>query len=518
MLQSRKPDGTEESSGAPPSRTKGRVKAGLTLGSVLLGYLIVPMAMSGTSVALPRIAADLGGSGGALQWVVTGYFLAASCLMLVAGSLGDLFGRRRIFRIGAGLYMLSTFGAALAPHVLLLDVARTLSGVGAAGVMAGGGAILASTFQGAARTRAFAMVGTTVGIGLAFGPTFAGWLVSSVGWREMFAAFGIAGLLLLAGTLFMPESAAERHSRFDALGAVTFMLGIIGLMWGTNQVASAGWASPKVLGWIGAGLLMFVVFVAIERRAQSPVLDLKLLRGGPFTGWLLAALTTAVGTVGVLVYLPTYLQGAGGFSAGDAGTMMLAMTLPILVVPPLAGKLVNQGTSPRLLIILAIGLIAGGNAWLTVLAPGSGAAELTGPLLLIGVGNGLAVALIDAQAMEHVAPDRIGMASGLLNTMRGGANALVLAIFGALLVTLMASSVGGREVAGRVAAGDLGDDRTEFLTAQYTEAWHVVQWAVAALCVVSALVIHRLIGARPAHRADPEPLPQPAGTGAGEKE
>lgn len=362
------------------------------------------------------------------------------------------------------------------------------------------------------------MVGTTVGVGLAFGPTFAGWLVSTVGWREMFAAFAAAGVLLVAGTLFMSESAAEQRYRFDLAGSLTFMLGIIGLMYGTNLVASSGWASPKVLGCVGAGLLLFVLFVVVERRVHTPVLDLDLLRGGPFAGWLLAALTTAVGTVGVLVYLPTYLQGAGGYSAGDAGTMMLAMTLPVLLVPPLAGRLVNQGAPPRLLIILAIGLIAGGNAWLTVLAPGSGVANLVGPLVLIGVGNGLAAALIDAQAMEHVAPDRVGMASGLLNTMRGGANALVLAIFGALLITLMESSVGGREVAGRIAAGDLGEGRTEFLTTKYTEAWHVVLWAVAALCAVSALVVHRLIGLRPAHRDDPAPAPQLAGTAANEKE
>lgn len=164
-----------------PPDTEGRTRSALTLTSVLLGYLIVPMAMSGTSIALPRIAADLGGSGGTLQWVVTGYFLAASCLMLIAGSLGDLFGRRRIFAVGAVLYVVSTAAAAFAPHVLVLGAARTLSGVGAAGVMAGGGAILGSTFEGPARTRAFAMVGTSVGVGLAFGPTFAGWLVSALG-------------------------------------------------------------------------------------------------------------------------------------------------------------------------------------------------------------------------------------------------------------------------------------------------------------------------------------------------
>jgi MFS family permease len=488
-----------DQAGVPPGADSspgsgGRLRAALTLGPVLLGYLIVPMAMSGTSIALPRIAADLGGSGGALQWVVTGYFLAASCLMLIAGSLGDLFGRRRIFAVGAALYSLSTAAAAFAPNVLALDAARTLSGVGAAGVMAGGGAILGSTFEGPARTRAFAMVGTMVGVGLAFGPTFAGWLVSGLGWRAMFGAFAGAGVLLVAGTLFLRESAAEHPPRFDVPGTITFVLGIIGLMYGTNQVAEEGWTSPKVLGFLGAGLLMLAVFVALERRSTHPVLDLALLGGGPFTGWLLAALTTAVGTVGVLVYLPTYLQGAGDFSAGDAGTLMLAMTFPVLAVPALTGKLVNQGVSARFLITLAITLLAGGNAWMTVLAPDSGPAQLIGPLLLIGVGNGLAAALIDAQAMEHVASDRIGMASGLLNTARGGANALVLAVFGATLISLMQSEVGGREQAGRVAAGDLDGASRAFQAQQYTDAWHIVLWTVAALCLLSCLVIHRLVG------------------------
>lgn len=323
----------------------------------------------------------------------------------------------------------------------------------------------------------------------------------------MFGAFAGAGLLLVAGTLVLRESSAEHRPKFDLPGTVAFVLAIVGLMYGTNQVASAGWTSLRVLGFLGAGLLMLVVFVALERRTEHPVLDLALLRGGPFTGWLLAALTTAVGTVGVLVYLPTYLQGAGDFSAGDAGTLMLAMTLPVLAVPPLAGKLVNQGVPTRLLIALAVALIAGGNAWMTVLAPDSGAVQLVGPLLLIGVGNGLSAALVDAQAMEHVPPERIGMASGLLNTARGGANALVLAVFGAALISLMQSEVGGREQAGKVAAGNLDGGSRAFLAEQYTEAWHVVLWTVTALCVLSGLVIHRLVGttarttARPAEAA-----------------
>ncbi|MEU6107404.1 MFS transporter [Streptomyces albidoflavus] len=478
-------------------------RAALTLGPVLLGCLVVPMAMSGTSAALPRIAAGLGGGGGALQWVVTGYFLAASSLMLVAGALGDRYGRRRVFAAGAALYALSAFGAALAPQLLALNVARTLSGVGAAGVMACGGAVLAGAFEGPARTRAFALVGTAVGVGLAFGPTFGGWLVTALGWRAMFAAFGAAGVLLVVGAGFMAESRAARRTPFDLPGAAAFVLGAVGLMYGTNQAATYGWSSPRVLGWFGAGLLLLALFAARQRRTAYPLLDLGLLRGGPFAGWLLAALTAAVGTAGLLVHLPAYLQGAGGLSAGDAGTVLLALTLPVLAVPPLAGRLVNAGASPRLLILLGLGLVAAGNAWLTVLAPDSGAAVLTGPLLCVGAGNGLAAALVDAQAMAHVPPGRVGMAAGLLNTVRGGANALVLAVFGAALISLMAPSAGGREVAGRVAAGDLGDGPREALAEAYTAAWHSVLWAVAGLCAAAALAVHLLTRTRTRSRTGP---------------
>ncbi|MGW7516439.1 MFS transporter [Streptomyces sp. NPDC054796] len=494
---------TASGASAPDAGESGsRTGAGqvLTLASVLLGFLVVPMAMSGTSVALPRIAKDLDAGSGALQWVVTGYFLAASCLTLVAGSLGDIFGRRRVFRLGAIVYVGCTFAAAGVTDILLLDVARALSGVGSACVLAGGGAVLGSTFSGAARTRAFAAVGTTVGVGLAFGPTVAGWLVSAFGWREMFLVFAGIGVLVLLGTAFMRESRADVRPKVDVYGTIAFVIGMVALMYGINQAAEAGWGSVSVLGFLAVGLVVLAVFLQVERRSEFPVLDLELVRNRPFLGWLLAALTMSIGTVGVLVYLPTYLQGAGGLTAGESGMIMLAMTVPVLTVPPIAGKLVNMGIAPRTLIVTAMLLMAGGNAWLTVLQPGSGIGELIGPLVLLGAGNGMATALVDPQAMNLVGADRVGMASGLLNTVRGGANTLALALFGASLVSLIQTKVGERALAGRVAAGDLSGGPRADLAAHYTYAWHIVLWAVAAACVLAALTVHQLVRRRGRHR------------------
>ncbi|UQI47624.1 MFS transporter [Streptomyces sp. HU2014] len=465
----------------------------MTVLVVLLGFLTLPMSMSGTTVAIPRIGEDLHASGASLQWVVTGYFLTASSLMLVSGSLGDLFGRRRIFSIGAAVYTAGALGSAVVNDILLLDVARTLSGAGAAGVMAGGGAILASTFQGAARTRAFAAMGTMGGIGLAIGPTFSGWMVGGLGWRTTFGVFAAAGLVILLGTAFIGESRADHRPKVDRPGVASFIGGLALLMFGITQGAQAGWGSPRVLGPVAAGILLLVVFAAVERRSDHPVLDLTLVRDRRFMGWSLAALAVPVGSSGVLVFLPTYLQGVNGLSARDAGLSMLMLTAPVLVLPAAGGRLVNRGIPARFLVGLALLLLAGGNAWLTVLHPGISALALLGPLLAIGTGNGLVVGIIDAQAMSLVEPARVGMAAGFLNTVKGGANALVVAVVGAVLTSLIQARTGSAELAGKIAAGDLSGPAEALHAAQFTDAWHIVLWSVAALCALGAVTVHLLL-------------------------
>ncbi|MFI1258626.1 MFS transporter [Streptomyces netropsis] len=464
---------------------------------VLLGFLTLPMSMSGTTVAIPRIGDDLHASGAALQWVVTGYFLTASSFMLVSGSLADLFGRRRIFATGAAVYTAGALGSAVASDIALLDVARTLSGVGAAGVMAGGGALLASTFQGAARTRAFAAMGTVAGVGLAIGPTLSGWLVGGLGWRVTFGLFAGIGLVMLAGAAFVTESRADRRPKVDRPGVATFISGLALLMFGITQGAQAGWGSWRVLGPVAAGLALLVVFVGVERRSDHPVLDLTLLRDRRFMGWCLAALTVPVGSSGVLVFLPTYLQGVNGVSARDAGLTMLMLTAPVLFLPAIGGRLVNRGIPARHLVGVALLLLACGNAWLTVLHPGIAPLALLGPLLCLGVGNGLVLGIIDAQAMSLVEPARVGMATGFLNTVKGGGNALVLAVIGAVLTSLVQARTGSAELAGRIAAGDLSGPGRELHAAQFTDAWHLVLWSAAALCALSALTVHTLL-VRPA--------------------
>ncbi|MEV0649594.1 MFS transporter [Phytomonospora sp. NPDC050363] len=466
-----------------------RLRPAISLAVVLLAFAAVPMSISGAAVALPGIGADLGASGAPLQWVMNAYNLTFASFTLVAGSTADLIGRRRVFVIGATVFAAGSLLSAAAPGIVLLDVARALSGIGAAGVFASGGAILATTFDGAARTRAFAALGSAAGLGLAMGPTLSGWLVGALGWR---AAFGLNAALLtlaLAFAGFLAESRARRRPRLDVPGAVLFVAGLGALVLGTVQGPEWGWSSPGVLALLAAGIASLVLFAVVQRRSAAPLLDLSLVRNRRFLALCMVPVVTTFGFVTLLTYLPTYLVGASGFSAQRAGTILLLMTAPVLLAPPLAGALVNRGVPGRVLITLSLAMFAAGNAWLTVIGPATSVAVIAAPLLLIGLGAGVSFGVGDGMAMSLVEPEQAGMATGFLNTMRIGSEAIVIAVFGAVLVSLIGARLGSTELAAKVAAGDLSDGASATLAAGFTDALHIALYATAAVCAVGTVAI-----------------------------
>ncbi|RFU83042.1 MFS transporter [Streptomyces triticagri] len=473
---------------ADTPRRQGR--PALTLTIVLLGLLTLPMAMSGVTVALPRIGSDLDASGAALNWVVAGYFLAASSFMLVAGSLGDIFGRRLLFTSGAAVYTLGTLGAAAAQNIVVLDAARVICGIGAAGVMASAGSLLAVTFEGAARARAFAMLGTTAGVGLALGPTLAGWIVDALDWRAGFLAFAAAGLVLFAGSLLLPESRAAIRPRVDKAGAVTFISGLALVLFAVTQGSKEGWLSPPTLGPLAAGAVLLAAFVRIERRTEHPVLDLTLAGDRAFIAWPIGVFGLGAATTAVLVFLPTYLQATSGFTARDAGLVLLLLSVPMVALPPLGARLVNRGVPARRLLVTSLLMLAAGNVWLATLHPGIGQLGLAGPLITLGAGSGLSLGIIDARALGMVETDRSGMASGFLSTVRGGTGAVMLTLFGALLLAVLEQRAGSPALAGRIAAGTL---RNPDAAAHFTVSLRIALCSVAALTLALALLVHLLL-------------------------
>ncbi|RMI38174.1 MFS transporter [Actinomadura harenae] len=468
------------------------------------------MSISGAAVALPGIGTALGTSGAPLQWVMNAYNLVFAAFLLVAGVTADLVGRRRVFVAGAALFAAGSLAAALAPGIVALDVARAVAGAGGAGVFASGGAILATTFEGAARTRAFAAMGSAAGLGLAAGPTLSGWLVGGLGWRATFALHAAILIAALCGAGFVAESRAPERPRMDGTGALMFVAALGALVLGAVQGPQWGWTGPAVLGLLVGGVVLLVLFVRLQARKAAPLLDLTLVRDRRFLALCLVPVVTTFGFVTLLTYLPTYLVGAGGMSAGRAGTVMLLLTGPVLVTPPVAGALATRGVSPRGLIGLSLLLFAAGDAWLTVIEPGSSPWVLAGPLLLVGLGAGLSFGINDGLAMSIVEPARAGMAAGFLNTMRLGSEAIVIAVFGAVLVSLVGTRVPSHRLAADVAAGDLGGGDHVRLAAAFTHALHVSLWGLAAVSAVGAVAVYAAL-AQPRARAE-----APAGAPADE--
>ncbi|MEV3858625.1 MFS transporter [Streptomyces sp. NPDC050095] len=451
---------------------------GLTLAAVLLAVFVVPMSISGTAVALPGIGADLAASDAALQWVVNAFNVAFACCTLVWGSVADLVGRVRVFATGAALFAVAATASALAGNAYVLDAARALAGIAGAAIFSAGAAILSTAYEGPARARAFALFGTVAGIGISLGPTFAGQLVTSVGWRWVFAlhaaALAVALLAVPVIARSVPDASVRMPGRrLDVSGALVFVAAMVLLTTGIVQGSQWGWGSAGVLALFAGAVVALTVFVRVERRSAHPVLDLGLLRERRFVGLALVPVAASFGFVTLLTYLPSYLTAVTGRDGSAAGWLMLLLTVPVLVSPLLAAKLVERGVAARALILVSLGCLVVGDLGLLLFSPHAAIAAVALPMVATGAGMGLSAGLVDGQALALVAPERAGMAAGFVNTLRLGSEAIAVAVYGSVLTTLLA---GGHT---------------------YNSAFHGLLWGLAGVCLALGAVVAWLLRDRP---------------------
>ncbi len=490
-------------------------RSALVLFTVCVACLLMPFAMAGVSVALPDIGVGLHAGLAPVQWVVNGYDLAFGSLMLAFGSLADLFGRRRLFTVGVAVFAGAALLGALAWNIVALDLARALAGVGAAATITSGSALLAQTFEGPARARAFGAFGTVVGLGLAFGATLAGALVHALGWRSVFAVPAVIGGGLLLLTRALPESRNPDARRVDVAGTVTFTAALVLLIFALIEGPQAGWARPQVVGGFAGFVLLIGAFAAVERRTAEPMFDLSLLAQRRFLGLCLAVTAFVAVFTPLAMDLPSYLIATGGIGAARAGVWMMMLGVPTLLFPA-AAAYATRWIPARHQVVAALLLSGGGAAWLTVIRPGGGPAAVLGPLVLIGAGIGISFGLLDNLAVSSVAPARAGMAAGMFNTTRIGGETIAIAVVGSLLVSFTASRLGDGGAANLLNQGDLAGAVARGVPAHaaaaaYTGALHTVSWVLAAVCAVTAPAVACLLR-EPRTAAGPvtEPLPERA--------
>ncbi|MBB5606540.1 MULTISPECIES: MFS transporter [unclassified Janthinobacterium] len=492
---------------SPPSR----LSLLLQVLAACLSGLLIPLCFTGPAVVLPALSAELGGSASTLNWVINAYILSYGSAMMVAGSLTDVLGRRRVWLAGLLVFCGATVAIAAAPSVPVIAVLRFVQGLGGAAAFAAAMSSLAPLFQGAARNRIMSLLGTTFGLGLAFGPLAAGAMLELAAWPAVFYATALLGLLgLLLVAVSVPADKPQAAGRLDWPGALSFSAALGLLTFAMLLAPEHGWSSAGVWLPLAVALLLFCLFIRIERKTLQPMLDLSLFRQRRFVGVQVLAASPAFLFIVLIVMLPGRFIGIDGYSPLEAGRLMIALAAPLLCVPMLAALLLRWYSAGTL---CAAGLLltAAGLAWLAVvMADGSGA-TLVLPLLLIGVGIGLPWGLMDGMALSVVEPARAGMATGIFNTVRVSADGVALAVAGAVLAGLLATRLAQLlppglpllAAASRAALGDLQQaavllpGQQHLLRAAYDSAFCEMLACLSGLAVLLAALVRYLLLKRP---------------------
>ncbi len=467
-----------------------------TLTVVCVATFMLLLDITIVNVALPAIADDLQSSFSDLQWVIDAYALSLAALLLTAGSLSDIVGRRRIVLAGLGVFTAASLLCALAPGPLFLELARGLQGVGGAAMFATSLALLGAAFQGRARGTAFGVWGATTGAAVAIGPLVGGVLTEHVSWQSIFLInLPIGAFAIYASARYLNESTGPA-SRVDVPGLVTFSAGLFFLIFALVRGNAEGWGSPLIVSFLVAAVVLLPAFVAIEARRPAPMLDLSLFRKPAFTGAAIAAFGLSASMFAMFLYLTLYIQLALGFAPLDAGLRFLPVTLLSFLVAPVAGRL-SERMPVRFLLGGGLTLVGAGLLLMRGIDAQSEWTALLPGFLLAGAGIGMVNPPLASTAIGVVDGRRSGMASGINSTFRQVGIATGIAGLGAVFQSSLQSKLPGGPP-GEVLAGSgpsiLGPGRrTEFLVA-YTDALNelfLIGAGVALVCAVCAVVLVR---------------------------
>lgn len=420
-------------------------KQRLTLVATILGSTIVFLDSTVVNVALPKIQADLHTGLAGQQWVVEAYALALVSLLLVGGSLGDLYGRRRLFAIGLTGFGLTSALCAIAPSEGALIGARALQGVAGALLVPGSLAILAATFEGEARGRAVGLWTAWAGISTLIGPAGGGLLVQ-VNWRLVFWV----NLPLIVFTLWLTRRAVDESSDpaacpgIDGAGIALSAIGLGGPVFALIEQPSHGWGHPLVLVPLVAGVVSFAAFVAWERRTRVPLLPLELFRSHDFSAVNLATLCVYAGLTCTFFFLTLFLQQVAGYTPFAAGAAATPTTVMMFLLSGRFGALAAR-IGPRLPMGIGPILAAGALLWLTRLDNHvSYPVDVLPAMLLFGLGLSMTVAPLTTTVLDSVEERHMGIASGVNNAVARVAGVLAIAVLGAAISAQFAGELNRR--------------------------------------------------------------------------
>jgi DHA2 family methylenomycin A resistance protein-like MFS transporter len=413
---------------------ENRAKKLGTLAVTCLGFFMMLLDASIVTVALPTIQRDLHAQLSDLQWVVDAYTLPFAVLLLTAGTLGDRFGRKRVFLVGLVIFLGGSVLCGIAPTLGWLIAGRVVQGAGGAALSPGSLSVLAAAFTTPReRTQAIGIWSGVSGIALAAGPLLGGLLIQVSDWQAIFFVnlpIGIIALVL--GLRVLTESRNPAATGLDVPGQLLAIGGLAALTYALIEGQSAGWGSALILTLLAAAVVLLIAFVMVEARSSEPLLPLALFKNTIFATANLAALIVGFALLGTVFFVAQFFQEVQGYSALQSGERTLPTTVGIFIMAPLAGRITAR-FGPRLPV--ALGAVLAGIALLllTRLTITTGYGAIWWNFGMFGVGIGLMLSPITSAVLAATPASRAGLASSMVNTSRQIGSVLGIAVLGAVV-------------------------------------------------------------------------------------
>jgi EmrB/QacA subfamily drug resistance transporter len=413
-----------------------------TLAAVSVGLFMIMLDNTVVNVALKSMRDSLGLSLEELEWVVAGYALTFAAFMLTGGKLADLLGRRLIFMVGLAIFTGASLACGLAGSGSFLIGARVVQGLGAALMNPATLSIITATFPPRQRGTAIGIWAGVSAMALAIGPLVGGLLTEHLSWNWIFfvnVPIGVAGLFAIP--IFIDESRdTSLEQGPDVPGLVSSGLGLFALTYGFIEANNYGWGSARILTSFAVAAVSLAVFVVLELHERAPMLDLTLFRNRTFSGANTAMLFVGLAMFGTFFYVSLFVQNVLGYSPVQAGAMFLPMTILVMVVAPIAGRLSDKIGS-RWLVGVGMALLSGMLLYYSTLGANASFWSILPALLIGGVGMGMTMTPVTAAAMSAVPVDKAGVGSAVLNSMRQVGGSLGIAVMGAIVADVSATSL-----------------------------------------------------------------------------